>query len=70
MPIRNPVTNAEHHAIIKLPQDFEFREALMVSGKFWTKGPITQDHNNRYGFLTISTFGPYGIIEEESYPLG
>jgi hypothetical protein len=70
MPIRNPVTNAEHHALIKLPQGFEFREALMVSSKFWTKGPITQDHNNRYGFLTISTFGPYGIIEEESYPLG
>lgn len=69
-PIRNPVTQAEHLALIKLPQGFEFREAHMASSTFWTKGPLSQDHAKRYGFLTVSAFGPHGIIEAESYPNG
>jgi hypothetical protein len=68
-PIRNPVTGAHHFAAIKLPQGFEFREAEMASSSFWSQGAIEQNHHNRYGFLTYATYGPYGVIEEESYPL-
>ena len=67
-PIRNPVTGAIHRAAIKLPQGFEFREAEMASSTFWSKGEITQNHQNCYGFLTYATYGPYGIITEKSHP--
>jgi hypothetical protein len=68
-PIRNPVTGAPHRASIKLPNGFEFREAEMVSSTFWTKGDINQSYQNVYGFLTYASYGPYGVIEEHSYPL-
>lgn len=67
-PIRNPVTGAPHRAVIKLPQGFEFREAEMASSRFWSTGAISQRHVNCYGFLTLATYGPYGIVEEQSYP--
>ena len=68
-PIRNPVTGAPHRALIKLPQGFEFREAEMASSNFWSKGELPQNYQNCYGFLTLTTYGPQGIIEEESYPV-
>lgn len=68
-PIRNPVTNAPHRASIKLPEGFEFREAEMASSSFWSKGDVSQEHANCYGFLTYVTYGPQGVIEERSYPL-
>jgi hypothetical protein len=67
-PVRNPVTDKPHRAAIKLPHGFEFREAEAVSSTYWSKGTITQNHRNRYGFITYVTYGPYGIIEEHSYP--
>ncbi len=67
-PIRNPVTGAAHRALIKLPEGFEFREAEMASSTFWSTSAVTQAHQNRYGFLTYVTYGPYGVIEEQSYP--
>ena len=67
-PIKNPVTGARHPAAIRLPEGFEFREAEMASSTFWSKGELTQEHGNRYGFLTYVTYGPYGIIEEHSHP--
>lgn len=68
-PIENPVTGAPYFAAIKLPAGFEFREAEMASSVFWTKGVIEQSHRDRYCALTTVTYGPYGIISEESYPL-
>jgi hypothetical protein len=68
-PIRNPVTDQPHRAIIKLPEGFEYREAEMASASFWSKGEITQEHHKRFGFLTYVTNGPYGVIEKHSYPL-
>lgn len=68
-PIRNPVTGAKHFASIKLPQGFEFREAEAVSSAFRSEEPIKQQYEEVYGFITLATYGPYGIIEEESYPL-
>jgi hypothetical protein len=67
-PIRNPVTGAPHRAIIKLPQGFEFREAETASSTFWSKSGISQNHQKCYGFLTLATYGPHGIVEEQSYP--
>ncbi len=68
-PIRNPVTGLPHHAAIKLPRGFEFREAEMASGTFSGKGDLPQDYQNCYGFLTLTTYGPHGLIEEHSYPM-
>ena len=69
-PIRNPVTGAVHRAAIRLPDGFEFREAEMASSRFWSTGPINQRHVNTYGFLTYAVYGPYGVVEERSYPRG
>jgi len=48
-PIRNPVTGAEHHARIELPQGFEYRVAEM--GRGWSKsmGAIRMDLADSYG---------------------
>lgn len=67
-PIRNPVTGAPHRASIRLPEGFEFREAEMASSTFWSKGEIAQDHSLCYGAISYVTYGPYGIMEEESHP--
>ena len=67
-PIRNPVTGAVHPAKITLPTGFEFREADVVSSTFKSGGDIAFDRAKRYGMLTYATYGPYGLIEEESSP--
>lgn len=67
-PIRNPVTGEPHRAVIKLPEGFEFREAEMASSTFTSKRELIQDYQNCYGFLTIATYSPHGLIEEKSYP--
>lgn len=67
-PIRNPVTGAAHPAKITLPTGFEFREADVVSSTFQSGGAIAFDRAKRYGMLTYATYGPYGLIEEESSP--
>ncbi len=67
-PIKNPVTNAPHQAVIRLQQGFEFREAKMASSTFWSHGEIDQAHSYCYGYVTYVSYGPYGIIEEHSYP--
>ena len=60
-PIRNPVTGAPHRAIIKLPEGFEFREAEMASGTFWSSGDIKQSHDQRCGFPTWLHTGPMAL---------
>ncbi len=67
-PIRNPVTGSPHRASIKLPDGFEFREAEMASSTFQSKRELIQDYANCYGFITIATYSPRGLIEEKSYP--
>lgn len=68
-PIRNPVTDKEHRALIKLPEGFEFREAEVASTDFWSSTALKLQHHRGYGFLTFSSQGPYGVIEDGSYPL-
>lgn len=67
-PIRNPVTGKEHHAAIKLPAGFEFREAEAVSSTFRSEREVGGEYNQVYGFLTYAGYGPYGVIEELCYP--
>ena len=67
-PIRNPVTGEVHRAVIKLPHGFEFREAEMASSTFQSSGAIEQTYAGCYGFVTVVTYGPYGIVDHESYP--
>ncbi len=68
VPIRNPVTDEIHVSILRLPKGFEFREAVNTSGDYWAKPGIPMNGDNRFAYLTLATYGPYGVIEEESYP--
>ena len=67
-PIRNPVTGAPHRAAIKLHTAFEFREAEMASADFWSRGELELNHEGRYAYLSLVSYGPYGIIDEHSHP--
>jgi hypothetical protein len=62
-PIRNPVTGLPHHAIIRLPEGFEFREAEVASGTFSGEGAELGFRNRDcYAALTYVAYGPYGIV--------
>ena len=67
-PIRNPVTGEDHHIAIRPHRGFEFREAEMASADFWSKGELVQKHDGRFAALSFVTYGPYGIIPDESFP--
>lgn len=67
-PIRNPVTGEAHHIAIRPHDGFEFREAEMASASFWSKGEIEQSHLKRFAVITYVTYGPQGIVPEESLP--
>ncbi len=67
-PIKNPVTGAPHLMSIHLYEGFEFREAEMASATFWSKGEIELKHAKRFAAISYVTYGPYGIIAEESLP--
>lgn len=67
-PIKNPVTGEPHFIAIRPHDGFEFREAEMASATFWSKGEIEQSHSERFAAITYVTYGPYGIIPEESQP--
>lgn len=62
-PIKNPVTGAPHHAMIRLYTGFEFRDAEMASATAKGVGGIQFDYAGRYAFLIDETYGPQGIIE-------
>ena len=67
-PISNPVTGEDHHIAIRPHRGFEFREAEMASASFWSKGELDQKHGERYAAMSFVSYGPYGIIPEESFP--
>ncbi len=67
-PIRNPVTGGPHRVAIKIPEGFEFLEGEMASSSFSSRGTIEQEHKGCYGFLSFVSYGPYGIIKEQSHP--
>lgn len=67
-PIRNPVTGKIHRAALKLIDGFDFREAEMISGDYWAKGDNPVSGTGRFAYITCASYGPYGVIEEESHP--
>jgi hypothetical protein len=67
-PIRNPVTGAPHFIAIRPHGGFEFREAEMASATFWSRGALEQKHSKRYAAITYVSYGPHGVIAEQSYP--
>jgi len=40
----------------------------MASANFWSKGELEQEHEKRFAAITYASYGPYGIIPEESFP--
>jgi hypothetical protein len=67
-PIKNPVTGEPHFIAIHPHDGFEFREAEMASATFWSKGELEQEHSGRFAAISYVTYGPSGIISEESHP--
>jgi len=67
-PIKNPVTGLPHRVAIRMHTAFEFREAEMASGTYWSRGELDQDHDGRYAYMSYVTYGPHGIIDEHSHP--
>jgi hypothetical protein len=68
-PIRNPVTGEPHFISIRPHDGFEFREAEMASATFSAKGDLEQNYSKRFAAITYVSYGPYGIIPAESFPL-
>jgi hypothetical protein len=67
-PIRNPVTGKPHYIAIHPHEGFEFREAEMASATFWSKGVLQQKHSKKFASISYVTYGPYGVVPEESHP--
>ena len=67
-PIKNPVTGLPHYISIHPHDGFEFREAEMASATFWSKGELEQEHSGRFAAMSYVSYGPYGVIEDESHP--
>ncbi len=67
-PIRNPVTGAPHFIAIRPHDGFEFREAEMPSATFWSSGPLEQKHSKRFAAITYVSYGPHGVIADQSHP--
>lgn len=66
--IKNPITGEEHFIAIRPHNGFEFREGEMGSATFWSRGELEQKHEGRFAVLTFASYGPHGIIPEESLP--
>ena len=62
-PIKNPVTGADHRAIITLPSGWEFRSAEIVSADAVGQSGLKFDYQGRYRSLWEVTYGPHGIID-------
>jgi len=63
VPIRNPVTGAEHRARIDLPQGFEYRLAEIGSGRSTTQGKIKLDLKDTYGQFARIHLSNTGIVD-------
>ena len=67
-PIRNPVTRSPHFIAIRPHEGFEFREAEMASANFSSQGQLVQDYKNKFASISFVTYGPSGVIDNQSYP--
>jgi hypothetical protein len=67
-PIQNPVTGAPHFIAIRPHEGFEFREAEMASANFSSAGELVQKYDKKFAAISYVTYGPSGVIAEQSYP--
>jgi hypothetical protein len=67
-PIRNPVTGAPHFITIRPQAGFEFLEAEMASADLWSSRTLEMRHKGRFAAISYVTYGPHGIVPEESLP--
>jgi hypothetical protein len=67
-PIRNPVTGEPHFISIHPHDGFEFREAEMASANLWASEVLEHRHSKRFAAITYASYGPHGIIPNESLP--
>ncbi len=65
-PIRNPVTEVEHHMTTVLPQGWVFHEAENGAGFAKGTGPIRFDLNRRHSSLAHVAWGPKGLVHSYS----
>ena len=61
-PIRNPVTDEEHHMIAVLPNGWVFHEAESASGFAKGVGAIKFDLSRRHSSLAHVAWGPNGLV--------
>jgi len=59
-PIRNPVTGAEHHVRVQLPNGFEYHEAEYASGKTDASGPIRLNWTSTHSHLAMLDLSTHG----------
>jgi len=64
VPIRNPVTGAEHRARIDLPSGFEYRIAEIGSGRTKASGTIKLDLKDTYAQFAHIHLSDKGIVDE------
>jgi hypothetical protein len=60
--IRNPVTGAEHRALINLPAGFEYSQAEMASGTSRASGPIALDLQGTHAHLARFHWSTHGVV--------
>jgi hypothetical protein len=64
-PIKNPITGAEHRAMIVLPNGFEYTEAECASGKGKaSSGPITLNFDGTHAHVARVHWTTHGVIRE------
>jgi hypothetical protein len=67
-PIKNPVTGKPHFITIRPQDGFEYREAEMASADYWSRRTLEMKHKRRFAAISYATYGPQGIVPEESLP--
>jgi hypothetical protein len=60
--IRNPVTGAEHRALINLPAGFEYSQAEMASGTSRATGAIALDLQGTHAHLARFHWSTHGVV--------
>jgi hypothetical protein len=61
-PIRNPVTGAEHRALVTIPEGFEYHQAEYASSTVKSGKPIPHDWSSRHAHITRLDMTPRGPV--------
>lgn len=61
-PIKNPITGAEHHAAIELPQGFEYTKAEIASGTVHATGTVPLDLEKSHSHLAMLHLTQNGVV--------